>query len=171
METHPFALVSGFLAFAKDVRALVMQDTLLNQVVNPSARLERGVELDQRLWPEHPFIETLGNVLSDAPVADLDETLDVLGVLPNKLVSESKDVHRAYPDSHLQLDPRRPFPRPVANLENTDFSRDSSMLKNAATSGYEPLRMIISGRETQTAVSDLWLFPLAFLTASLKRRR
>jgi hypothetical protein len=55
--------------------------------------LKRGIQLDQRLWPEHPLVEALDDMLTDALVSDLNEALDVVGVLPNQLVSKSKDVH------------------------------------------------------------------------------
>ena len=87
MKTHRLAEIIWFLALPKDFCAFLMKHAFLDQIINPRSWLERWIELDQRFWPEHSLIKTLGHVVANAFVVDLDKTLYVVRVLSNQLVS------------------------------------------------------------------------------------
>ncbi len=85
------------LVDSKDSAAFRMERTLLDKVIDCPARRKRGVELKQRLGPQHPIAEGLLNMIGDPGIGDLDETSRVLRVIVNQPVAEIKDVHLANP--------------------------------------------------------------------------
>lgn len=56
------------------------------------AGLERGVELNERLRPQHARLHLLIDVRADPVVADGDEATDVAGILTDDPLSEIEDV-------------------------------------------------------------------------------
>src|SRR5438309_12114620 len=54
------------------IALLASSSALAHEVFDPVARLERGVELDERLGPEHALVEIGTHVLAQPLVADGD---------------------------------------------------------------------------------------------------
>jgi hypothetical protein len=50
-----------------------MKYASVHELIDPLSWLERGIQLNQWLGPEHPFGETLVNVCFDLLVPDLNE--------------------------------------------------------------------------------------------------
>ena len=73
-----------------------VEDALLDEV-RQRARLERRVQLDQGLGPEHAVVEELVDVLADPRVADLDEAADVGRVVSDQSVADGEGIHSTTP--------------------------------------------------------------------------
>jgi hypothetical protein len=69
----------------EDALALRVQELALNEFVDGAARLERRVQLDQRLGPEQALAEFSIDVLADSLVGDADEALRILAVIVDQL--------------------------------------------------------------------------------------
>ena len=66
-------VVAGFTC-AEDAGTFVVQDSLIDQVVDPITGLERGVELYEGVGPEQTLIEALSYLFFDAGILYPDET-------------------------------------------------------------------------------------------------
>lgn len=76
------------------VPALGVEDPGGDQVVDPVARLERRVVLDQRLGPEHAGFELVLDEPAEPRLADGEEAAGVPGVVVDEAAAEVEDVHR-----------------------------------------------------------------------------
>ncbi len=96
-EPAPFALdLVAVLVAPEDLRTPRVQHAALDEFVDPASRLEGGIQLDEGLGPEQPFVEEPVDVLADAPVPDRDEAADVGRVVGDEVVPVLEDSH-----SHL----------------------------------------------------------------------
>jgi hypothetical protein len=58
-------VIRGFFAL-ENAFAFLVKDALINQIIDPAARLEGWVELDHRIWPEQAQVDALIDVFSYA---------------------------------------------------------------------------------------------------------
>ena len=72
-----------------------------DELVDCPARLERGVQLDDRIGPEQALIELAIDVLRDPLVADDDEAARVVGVVVDEALTEIEDVQETPRPSSL----------------------------------------------------------------------
>jgi hypothetical protein len=81
VELEGDAVVPTVFARAEDAGAFFVEDALIDQVIDPIACLEGGVELYQGIGPQETLVEALPYLLFDASVFDLDETSYVRAVV------------------------------------------------------------------------------------------
>jgi len=132
MQAEWFSRIICFrFANSKNPTAFWMENTLLDEIINPVAWFERGVELNQWFGPEDARIETLINVLFDPWIANLDETANVCLVLCDEAISKFKDIHQAPRSSSglfSLLVSRKHTPAPVFHLSgHTPIPRSSAV--------------------------------------------
>jgi hypothetical protein len=78
---------------AEDAAALGLQDALGDQLVDPSALGERGVQADARLRPEQALGQVLVDTFLNPMVANRDEARDVCRVIGDETIAELEYVH------------------------------------------------------------------------------
>jgi hypothetical protein len=101
MEPHLLADAVRLLILAENVGALLVEQLLFDKVVNPRTWLKRRIELNQRLRPQHPFVQPLCYVGLNRLVVDIDEALNIAGVIADQLVAEIENIHVILESSHL----------------------------------------------------------------------
>ena len=70
-----------------------MQCALSNQLIDPGAWLEVGVQLQQGFRPQQAVLQFVIYMVTNSFVLDIDEASYVVGVVCNQSISQSKDVH------------------------------------------------------------------------------
>ena len=70
-----------------------MQEPLTDEVVDLTAGLERGVQLERRVGPQQALVEITLDVLPDPLVLDRQERLGVVPVVIDQLVPQRKYIH------------------------------------------------------------------------------
>ena len=83
----------GLLADAEDPAALGVQEPLTDEVVDLTARLERGIQLERRIGPQQALVEIMLDVLPDPLVLDREERLGVVPVVLDQLVPQREYIH------------------------------------------------------------------------------
>ena len=82
MQLESFAvLVGGGLPTAEDWAAALVEEPFGDELVDGSARLERRVQLDDRVRPEKSLFELAVDMLGNPLVTDDDEATRVVGVV------------------------------------------------------------------------------------------
>ena len=109
MKPHAFALRSFSFADSEDLPALLVQQPLVDQVVDPSPGLECRVELNQWLGPKEPFSQAGIDILPDFLIADIDEARDVRAVIVDNPSAQIKNVHEAFPQMLASMLTASPF--------------------------------------------------------------
>jgi len=79
-------VVAGFTC-AEDAGTFVVQDSLIDQVVDPITGLERGVELYEGVGPEQAVVEASPDLVLDAGVLYPDEAAYVRSVISDEAVA------------------------------------------------------------------------------------
>jgi hypothetical protein len=74
-------LVGCGLTAAEDRGAALVEQPFSDELVNSSARLKRGVQLNDRVRPQKSLFELTVDVCSDLLVTDNDEAARVIGVV------------------------------------------------------------------------------------------
>src|SRR5262249_27257558 len=77
----------------EDAAALVMQDAVRRELVDPLPGLKRGVQLDNRVWPQQARLKLVLHQRADAWVADRDEAARVVGVVADQALPQIKDLY------------------------------------------------------------------------------
>lgn len=78
------------LVATEDAPALGVEGSLLDEPVDGPPRLERRVQLDERVGPEQAVGQVLVHEASDARIGDVEKAARVLGVvLDQPLISDS----------------------------------------------------------------------------------
>ena len=88
------AAVCARLADPEDARALLRQDSLLDQLVDRAAGAERRIELQQRLRPEPLVVEVFVDERLNPRVPDLDEAARIALVVIDEAFPQLEYVHR-----------------------------------------------------------------------------
>jgi len=70
-----------------------VEDTLVCKLIDPGAGFKGRIELDQGFGPEFAVIEDFMDIGVDARIVDLNETLNVIAVIPDQLFAKVKDIH------------------------------------------------------------------------------
>ena len=78
---------------AEDLRAPLVEQPVGDELVDGAARLERRVQLDDRVRPEQPVLQLPIDVLGDPLVADDDEAARVVRVVVDEPLSEPEYIH------------------------------------------------------------------------------
>jgi hypothetical protein len=78
---------------AEDAAALRVQLASGDQLVDRLPGLEGRVQLDQRLGPQHPFVELTVDEVVKPGLVDVNEATGVAGVVVNEPAAEVEDVH------------------------------------------------------------------------------
>jgi hypothetical protein len=84
VAVQPKQLAVGLLwglAASEDLPAAFVEQVFADEVVDRPARLEGGVELDDRVRPEEAGLELLIHALADLLVANDDETARVVRIV------------------------------------------------------------------------------------------
>jgi hypothetical protein len=93
MQANRLAGRVRLVTSAEDRAALGMEHTRADELVDPAARLERRVELDERLRPEVVGVEVPIDKRAGVRLLDRDEPADVPTVLFDQPLAEREDVH------------------------------------------------------------------------------
>jgi hypothetical protein len=94
LHRPPLAVIfRSVLILAENVLAFGIEHALAYQSLHAVARLERRVQLDQRLGPQRPGRDALVHMPPGAPVADLQEALRVFGVVADEAIAQAKGIH------------------------------------------------------------------------------
>src|SRR5262249_47665303 len=93
VEAERRAEPGGVLAAAEDPAALLREHSAGHQHFYGLARLERGIELDERVGPEASLPELLLHVAGGPRILDLDKAADVVVILLDHLIAQPEDVH------------------------------------------------------------------------------
>jgi hypothetical protein len=93
MQAHRFASWVGWFIQPEDLFGHRVEDNPLGQIVDPFARLEVGVQLDQRVGSEGAGGQLLVHMLLDVLVSNVDEALNVGGIIANEVIAQGKDIH------------------------------------------------------------------------------
>ncbi len=83
----------------EDPAALGVQLPAVDQLIDPGAGLEGGVELEPRLGPQQPLLELLFHILLDPLVTDRQEALGVGAVVRDQAVAQGEDVQDCSPSA------------------------------------------------------------------------
>src|SRR5262245_24977787 len=93
-ERRPLQILLIFTP-AKNRAAISMQQPLGHQLIDRLAGLEEGIQLNQRLRPEHISLEKLFiDILMHTGIANLDKTLNIGGIIVNQMLAQVKNIHR-----------------------------------------------------------------------------
>lgn len=78
--------------FTEEARGFRKDDAFPRKRLQVRPALEGGVQLQDRVGPEPPLIERIGDVLQELRVKDIDEALNVALILADDLVAQCKYV-------------------------------------------------------------------------------
>ena len=70
-----------------------MKNALLDQIIDPITGFERGVQLNEGIRPQLTGLEAFLNVLPNAGILTLDETVDVGAVFFDQVVTKIENIH------------------------------------------------------------------------------
>jgi hypothetical protein len=97
-----------------------------DQLLDCAARLERGVQLDDRLRPEQALLELVIDVAGDSRVADVDEAPREVRVVVDETLAQIENVYG--PDSlttSLLSTPRSAI-SPLAPTDKSDLTKSAA---------------------------------------------
>src|SRR5271157_4579759 len=106
VEQHPRTNQILLRLDPEDLATTRVQQSPVNEIVDPATGFEAGVQLDQRLGPENFVSQAFLNELIDSSIANLDETTNVAGVVLDHAITQIEDVHRR--DIHSRSGLRKP---------------------------------------------------------------
>src|SRR5882757_1167469 len=113
MQRPSRIIAAGLLILPKYPAALLMQNSLRNQIANRLAALKSGIELNERIGPEQSrrqrFLDTTVNLL----VANINKASNVSRVVINQLSSNLERIH-VHRDVRLPSRERRVLPGAIA---------------------------------------------------------
>ena len=93
----PTTAVLERLAIAEYPRAFVRKNSVRDQIVDGATRLERGIQLQQRLRPEALRSQVAVDELLDPRISDPDEAPRVIPVVVDQPIPEFEHVHLTPP--------------------------------------------------------------------------
>jgi len=93
MESKRASVVIFICFDAKNPGAFRVQDFLLDELFNPLSCLKRRIHLNERIRPQKSLGQVIVHVFSNPIIFDIDETLDIIGIILYQPVSQSKHIH------------------------------------------------------------------------------
>ena len=90
MKSQRHAVTTAF--DPEQFRAAGIEQTIGHKLVDRTARLKGGVQLNERFRPQQARCEIFVDTCPDASVPDRDEALGVLGVVADYLIAQMEDV-------------------------------------------------------------------------------
>lgn len=94
MEAKRLALKSfGALVPTEDLAAALVKDAFIHELIDRPARLESGVQLNDRMRPEQPCRELFVHTRADLLVANHHEAPREVRVVVDEPLPKTEDVH------------------------------------------------------------------------------